>query len=144
MHQFGVEFPDFHHATRTRLVSHSLREHISAADALADAGADGHTLEQFDWPTIRDLWASCAFLMVPPAAILLVTLGLAVLFGSLLSCLMVRMLHGAVLLRPQPICLGMLSNNAAEMYCLLIARILPLKFLQAVRMGDYQCNSPPV
>ena len=82
--------------------------------------------------------------MVPPAAILLVTLGLAVLFGSPLSCLMVRMLHGAVLLRPQPIYLGMLSNNAAEMYSLLIARILLIKFLQAVRMGDYQCNSPPV
>ena len=43
LHQSGLEFRDFHHATRTRLVSHILREHNSAADALANAGAYGHT-----------------------------------------------------------------------------------------------------
>ena len=55
LYQAGVEFRDFQAPTCLRLVSHMLREHNQAADALANFGADGHTEQQFDWDAISHL-----------------------------------------------------------------------------------------
>ncbi|CAE7516374.1 RLP12 [Symbiodinium microadriaticum] len=46
--QSGAEFRDFQASDSLRLVSHIPRLHNQAADALANRGADGCTLEQFD------------------------------------------------------------------------------------------------
>ena len=43
----GVEFRDFQAPQSLRLVSHMLREHYQAADALASFGADRRTEQQF-------------------------------------------------------------------------------------------------
>ena len=139
LQQSGLEFRDFHHATRTRLVSHFLGEHNSAADALANAGADGHTLEQFDWPAIRDLWACpCNLLLSFDGAARGNPAGHTGAGCALwIAAVMPDGQNAAWRCVAQASAyLGMLSNNSAEMYSLLMAHILLIKFLRAVRRGN--------
>ena len=105
LHQSGLEFRDFHHAAGTRLVSHlrGITPLLMPWLTLVLMDIPSNSLIGLPSGPLGALATSCSLLMVPPAAILLVTLGLAVLFGSPLLCLMVRMLLGAVMFRLEPI-----------------------------------------
>ena len=130
--QSGAEFRDFQASDSLRLVSHIPRLHNQAADALANKGADGCTLEQFDWEAASTLLQqSFTVLVTFDGAARDNPVGHAgagtVLWLSIpdpaLGVLSWKCVAQASAY------LGVASNNAAELHGLLLALLLLAKLL---------------